>query len=199
MKPVGLSDPKTNSRPHAVVQLRKENPEGSHYSLVGFQTKLRYPEQKRIFQLIPALRHAEFARYGSLHRNTYLNAPTLLKETLQYKEDPRLFFAGQITGVEGYVESVATGIIAALNALEVHRKGPDAVPIYPPPTTAIGALLRYITQIPQGAFQPTNIHFGLFPPLDKKIKNRELRKGKISARAELDFKKWLNSRSHAAA
>lgn len=199
MKPVGLVDPKTNNRPHAVVQLRKENPEGSYYSLVGFQTKLRYPEQKRILQLIPALRNAEFARYGSLHRNTYINAPTLLQKTLRYKKDPNLFFAGQITGVEGYVESVATGIIAALNALEVHQKGPDASPTFPPTTTAIGALLGYLTQPAKGTFQPTNIHFGLFPPLEKKIKNRDVRKGKISARADHDFRKWLSNRTHVAA
>jgi len=175
MKPVGLINPRTGARPYAVVQLRRENAAGTLLNMVGFQTKLTWPEQRRIFRLIPGLENAEFARYGSIHRNTFIHSPSLLTPSLQLKKNPRIFFAGQITGVEGYVESAAMGLLAGLNAsflLENKTLEP------PPAATAIGALLRYIVS-PESAhhFQPMNINFGIvetvFPsPMDKKEKKR---------------------------
>ncbi len=173
-KPVGLVDPGTGQMPYAVIQLRKENLEGTMYNIVGFQTKLKYPEQKRVFRMIPGLESVEIMRYGSVHRNTYINSPKHLLRTLQMKNRPHIFFAGQITGVEGYVESSATGIVAGINAAKL-VKGHSL--FTPPRDTAVGALLKYITDETIKDFQPMNINFGLFPPPNKKTsksKRREL-------------------------
>jgi len=167
MKPVGLINPKTGKQPYAVVQLRREDKDGILYNLVGFQTKLKWPEQQRIFRLIPGLSKAEFARYGSIHRNTFINAPMLLNKDLSLNIHEHIFFAGQITGVEGYVESAAMGIIAGLSAL-LCLTGKSMIP--PPEETAIGSLLKYITRPDHTNFQPMNINFGLFPPLAGKIR-----------------------------
>ena len=172
MKPVGLIDPRTGVMPYAVVQLRRENAAGTLFNMVGFQTKLTWPEQRRIFHLIPGLENAEFARYGSIHRNTFIHSPSLLKSSLQLKNNENVFFAGQITGVEGYTESTAMGLLAGLNAAYI-IEGKKLQP--PPVQTAIGALLSYITS-PESAdrFQPMNINFGLLDTLQgKKIKKRE--------------------------
>ena len=192
LKPVGLIDPRTGKRPFAVVQLRKENKEGTLLNLVGFQTKLKYPEQKRVFRLIPGLENAEFARFGSIHRNTFINSPKLLLRTLQLRKNPKVFFAGQITGVEGYPESAATGIIAGLNAARLNE-GKELV--YPPETTMIGALLKYITTADPKTFQPMNANFGLLPPPEKKIRNKKERRKYLAERALEDMKRWLSSLS----
>jgi len=170
MKPVGLAHPETDERFHAVVQLRMENRQGSMYNLVGFQTKLTYPEQKRIFRSIPGLEKAEFVRLGSIHRNTFICAPELLEPSLQMKKQPGLFLAGQLSGVEGYVESSAMGLLAGIHAgrlflgKELH---------IPPAATALGALIRHLTDTDPDRFQPSNVNFGLFPPLGKKIRKKE--------------------------
>jgi methylenetetrahydrofolate--tRNA-(uracil-5-)-methyltransferase len=168
MKPFGLIDPKTGKQPYAVVQLRRENKEGSLYNIVGFQTKLTWPEQRRIFKMIPGLQDAEFARYGSIHRNTFINAPSLLEPTLQLRSLPRVFFAGQITGVEGYVESAATGLLAGINAAAFLAGQEISIP---PPETAMGALISHVQKKPakDGSYQPMNINYGLFPPLPKRV------------------------------
>lgn len=158
MKPVGLRDPRTGQRPHAVVQLRQDDKEGHRWSLVGFQTRLKHPEQQRIFRTIPGLQHAEFVRLGSVHRNTFLNSPRCLEPTLQFRKNPHLFFAGQISGVEGYVESTAGGLVAAFNAARLLASLPTlAFPAH----TAIGALMHYISEPTRECFQPMNISFGL--------------------------------------
>lgn len=180
MKPVGLTDPRTGRQPHAVVQLRREDREGILYNLVGFQTKLTWPEQRRILRMIPGLENAEFARYGSVHRNTFLNAPALLTESLQLRSLPGLFFAGQITGVEGYVESTAMGLLAGLNVSR-HLSGLELIP--PPRETALGALVGHIGNAEQIPFQPMNVTFGLFPPLPGRIRKRE--RGPLYARRAL--------------
>ena len=159
MKPVGLTDPKTGRQPFAVVQLRRENREGTMYNLVGFQTRMRQPEQRRVLGMIPALASAEFLRYGSVHRNTFINAPLCLKATLQTQKRDTLFIAGQLSGVEGYVESIATGLIAGINAARLVTGQPLMVL---PETTLLGGLLRYITT-PTRNFQPMNANFGLLP------------------------------------
>lgn len=189
MKPVGLTDPRTGREPHAVVQLRMENLEGTLFNLVGFQTKLTYPEQQRVFRLIPGLREAEFVRLGSMHRNTYLNAPNILTDTLQMKSTPRILFAGQITGVEGYVESAATGFYAGVNAARLAIEGLDAVCEPPPATTAHGALIHYITSAESRHFQPMNVNYGLFPPLAGKIRKSE-RRQRLAQRALDDLETW---------
>ncbi|MCI0482157.1 MAG: methylenetetrahydrofolate--tRNA-(uracil(54)-C(5))-methyltransferase (FADH(2)-oxidizing) TrmFO [Candidatus Dadabacteria bacterium] len=178
-RPVGLRDPRTGFTPFAVVQLRSENEERSMYNMVGFQTKLKYPEQRRIFRMIPGLEKAEFMRYGSVHRNTYLDSPRLLSETLQLKNHDRIFFAGQIVGVEGYIESAAMGIIAGINAA---RAAMCEAPIVPSPETATGSLLRYISDGGIKNFQPMNINFGLFPPPGEKIP-KSRKKSYIAERA----------------
>ena len=170
MKPVGLIDPKTGKQPYAVVQLRQEDRNGILFSMVGFQTKLTWPEQRRILRTIPGLENAEFARYGSIHRNTFINSPALLRQTLQMRTSDNIFFAGQITGAEGYVESSAIGLIAGLSAA-CFMSGKSFVP--PPETTALGALLRYIVHAEEKSFQPMNINFGLFPPLPQKIPKKD--------------------------
>jgi methylenetetrahydrofolate--tRNA-(uracil-5-)-methyltransferase len=170
MKPVGLIDPQTGGQPHAVVQLRREDRAGILYNIVGFQTKMTWPEQRRLFRMIPGLENAEFARYGSVHRNTFLNAPTLLTANLQLRSLPRLFFAGQITGVEGYVESTAMGLLAGLNASR-YLSGREM--IRPPRETALGALVGHINNADRKLFQPMNVTFGLFPPLPGRIRKKE--------------------------
>lgn len=186
LKPVGLVNPKTGARPFAVVQLRQDNAAATLYNLVGFQTRLRWPDQKRVFSLIPGLENAEFVRYGVMHRNTYINSPRLLLPTLQFKERKNLFFAGQITGVEGYVESAAMGLVAGFNAA---RLALGKSPFILPPTTAHGALCRYITTADPGNFQPMNVNFGIFPPLEGKVP-RKARKLAQSQRALEELEKW---------
>ena len=188
MKPVGLTDPRTGRRPHAVVQLRQDNALGTLYNMVGFQTKLKHGAQTEVFRTIPGLEHARFARLGGLHRNTFLNSPKLLDGVLRLKAQPRLRFAGQITGVEGYVESAAMGLLAGRFAA-AERLDRDIIP--PPPTTALGALLNHITGgATADTFQPMNVNFGLFPPLDDKVKKNQ-RKGAMAARALQDMNAWL--------
>jgi len=187
LKPVGLIDPKTGTRPFAVLQLRAENHHGSCYNLVGFQTKLTYPEQKRIFRMIPGLEQAEFLRCGSIHRNTFINVPVLLKDTLQLKKQSNIFFAGQLVGVEGYVEAAASGGLAGLNAARVLS---DRDLLTPPPTTAHGALLHYITTCEPKYFQPINTNFGLFPPLDRPIRDKPKKRQAIQERALSEFHTW---------
>ena len=188
MKPVGLRDPRTDRRPWAVVQLRQDNALGTLWNIVGFQTKLKHGEQTRIFRTIPGLEKAEFARLGGLHRNTFLNSPRLLDTTLRLKAMPRLRFAGQITGCEGYVESAAVGLMTGRFAA-AERLGRTQPP--PPPTTAMGALLGHITGGADATtFQPMNVNFGLFPPIDGTFKGKE-RKQAMSARALQDFDRWV--------
>jgi len=186
MKPVGLIDPRTGRRPHAVVQLRREDSRGSLFNIVGFQTKLTWPEQQRIFRMIPGLENAVFARYGSLHRNTFLNAPTLLTSTLQLRSEPRLFFAGQITGVEGYVESAAMGLLAGLNAFRLIS---GLMPLPPPPETALGALIDHLQRADRKSFQPMNVTFGLFPPLPDRTPKKS-RGESYARRALLSLASW---------
>jgi methylenetetrahydrofolate--tRNA-(uracil-5-)-methyltransferase len=204
MKPVGLTDKRTGNRPYAVVQLRQDNALGTLFNMVGFQTKLKHGEQVRIFRTIPGLEHAEFARLGGLHRNTFLNSPKLLDGTLRLKAMPRLRFAGQITGVEGYVESAAIGLLAGRFAA-AERYGRAIDP--PPPTTALGALLAHITgghlsgEAAARSFQPMNVNFGLFPPLADGVvtrANRGERKPLTSRRALADLASWLDRRAAAA-
>ena len=172
-RPVGIIDPKTGRHPFAVVQLRAENSEFSMYNMVGFQTKLKYPEQRRVFRMIPGLGSAEFMRYGSVHRNTYIKAPALLRPTLQTKKNDAIYFAGQIVGVEGYAESAAMGIIAGLNAA---RSVLNLSKVILPAESAVGSLLRYITDEEVKHFQPMNINFGLFPPLAARVPKSEKKK-----------------------
>jgi methylenetetrahydrofolate--tRNA-(uracil-5-)-methyltransferase len=188
LKPVGLIDPKTGQRPYAVLQLRPENLHGSCYNLVGFQTKLTYPEQRRIFRMIPGLEHAEFLRCGSIHRNTFINAPILLQDTLQLKKHPRIFFAGQLVGVEGYVEAAASGGLAGINAARILS---GVYPVTPPPSTAHGALLHYITTCEPKYFQPINSNFGLYPPLDMPVRDKQKKRQLIQERATTHFKAWM--------
>jgi methylenetetrahydrofolate--tRNA-(uracil-5-)-methyltransferase len=186
MKPVGLIDPRFNEQSFAVVQLRQENKEATLYNIVGFQTKLTYPEQERIFRLIPGLGHAEFVRHGSLHRNTFIDAPRLLKGTLQLKSDPRIFFAGQITGIEGYMESTAMGFLAGVNAARL-LTGQEI--ILPPRTTAMGALVGHITNRFARDYQPMNVNFGLLPPLPP-IGGRREKRQRMAERALRDLTAW---------
>ncbi len=189
MKPVGLTDPKTGKQPFAVVQLRKENREGTLLSMVGFQTKLKYPEQKRIFRLIPALKNATFVRLGSIHRNTFIQSHRVLNPTLQLKKDPKILFAGQITGVEGYAASAATGILAGINISRM-LKGKE--PVIPPETTMLGGLVRYITE-PKDELQPMNPNFALLPDLDKKVKDKRKRKLLKAQRALKDMERFVKN------
>jgi len=193
MKPVGLIDPKTGLMPYAVVQLRRENSTGSLFNLVGFQTKLTWPAQERIFRLIPGLENVQFARMGSIHRNTYIHSPSLLRPSLQLKINSNIFFAGQITGVEGYMESTAMGLLAGLNAAAI-LEGKKLQP--PPATTAIGSLLSYITSAEHANnFQPMNINFGLQEPLPgKKMKKKE-RNTLYVDRALQSLQEWISSQN----
>ncbi len=187
LKPVGLKDPRTGIEPAAVVQLRTENVHRTCYNLVGFQTKLTYPEQKRVFRMIPGLEQAEFLRYGSLHRNTFINSPQLLLNTLQFKARGTLFFAGQLVGVEGYTESAAMGGLAGINAARALAGQPS---ITPPPTTAHGCLVSHIVSSDPRHFQPMNTNFGLFPPLSNPPKDKEKKRRALSRRAFEDFDSW---------
>ncbi len=188
LKPVGLTDPRTQSTPYAVVQLRQDNREATLYNLVGFQTHLTWGEQRRVLRMIPGLEAAEFVRYGVMHRNTYINAPKILLPTFQLRGSPKIFFAGQITGVEGYVESAASGLMAGVNAARVAQ---NLEPLIFPPTTCHGALANYITTAVTKNFQPMNITFGLLPPLECRTK-KNLRKEKLSARALADMNSFCN-------
>ena len=183
LKPVGLEDPKTGKIPYAVVQLRQDNAADSLYNIVGFQTHLKWPEQKRVFGLIPGLENAEFVRYGVMHRNTFINSPELLRPTLQYKDREDLLFAGQMTGVEGYIESAASGLVAGVNAAYL-AKGEN--PVIFPEQTAHGSMCKYITSAVAKHFQPMNANFGLMPPLEERIRDKKLKKQKIAERA-LEF------------
>ena len=193
MKPVGLVDPRTGRIPYAAVQLRQDTLAGDHFSLVGFQTQLKWGEQERVLRMIPGLQHAEFVRFGMVHRNTYINGPTVLRETWQTKRRPDLFFAGQISGVEGYVESAASGLIAGRNAAALARgEQPDA----PPRTTAIGALAYYVSHANPANYQPTNITFGIMPPPEpapgKSRVRKEQRKTLTAERALRDLDEWMH-------
>ena len=180
LKPRGLKDPKTGREPYAVVQLRRDNAQGSIYNLVGFQTHLRFPEQKRVFSMIPALRDAEYLRYGVMHRNTFLDSPRYLNRYYQLKSEPRIAFAGQMTGVEGYVESAASGFLAGI---ELARRLRGMEPIDFPQETAIGALGLYVSNGSIGNFQPMNVNFGIIPPLDHRVKGKRNKNAELSARS----------------
>ncbi len=202
MKPVGLVDPRSSREPHAVVQLRQDNLAGDHFSLVGFQTQMKWGEQARVLRLIPGLEQAEFVRYGMIHRNTYINGPTVLRETWQTRTRDDLFFAGQISGVEGYVESAASGLIAGRNAAARVLGRPLRVP---PRTTAIGALAYYVSHADPRHYQPTNITFGIMQPIDdralsprsasdgRKMSRKEARKHALSERALADLDDWMRA------
>ncbi len=180
MKPVGLTDPRTGREPFAVVQLRQEDRAGQMWNLVGFQTRLRIAEQQRVLRLIPGLAHAEFLRHGSVHRNSYVNSPAALTPHLSARDDPRLLFAGQLTGVEGYMESAATGILAGIN---LARLLSGATPLLPPPTTMLGALYRYLREADPEHFQPMNANFGLLEPLERPVKDKQRKKVLLAERA----------------
>lgn len=188
LKPRGLKDPKTGREPHAVVQLRKDNGEGSIYNMVGFQTHLKWPEQKRVFSMIPALKSADFLRYGVMHRNTYLDSPRLLDRYYRVRSEERLLFAGQITGVEGYVESTASGLLAAL---ELTRRLEGKEPVNFPQETAIGALALYVSNETVADFQPMNVNFGIIPPLDHRVKGKRNKNAELSQRG-LEILKTLD-------
>jgi methylenetetrahydrofolate--tRNA-(uracil-5-)-methyltransferase len=187
MKPVGLVDPKTGREPHAVVQLRREDRAGQMWNLVGFQTRLRIPEQQRVFRMIPGLEEAEFLRFGSIHRNSYLNSPASLAPGLTARDNSHLFFAGQITGVEGYTESLGTGLMAGINLARALSGLPVTLP---PATTMLGALYRYLREANAKHFQPMNANFGLLDPLPGKVK-RDRKKQMLVERAQADFASWL--------
>jgi methylenetetrahydrofolate--tRNA-(uracil-5-)-methyltransferase len=201
MKPVGLVDPKTGRPPFAAVQLRQDNLAGDHYSLVGFQTQLKWGEQARVLRLVPGLEEAEFVRFGMVHRNTYVNGPDVLCETWQVKRRPSLLFAGQMSGVEGYVESAASGLVAGLNAALLAR---GDSPSAPPRTTAIGALSYYVSHADPRHYEPSNITFGIMPPLDpegvdpersRRVRGKMERKIALSARALEDLDRWMRERA----
>jgi len=189
MKPVGLADPRSGRDPYAVIQLRKENTAATHYNMVGFQTKLTYAEQKRIFRVIPGMEGVQFSRYGSIHRNTFICAPAILDSTLQLKNAPGLFIAGQLSGVEGYIESSAMGLLAGINSA---RLATDLSAVIPPPGTAHGALINHLTTTEAKRFQPSNVNFGLFPPLKTKIPKKF--RGQFRAEQALkELRSWVES------
>jgi methylenetetrahydrofolate--tRNA-(uracil-5-)-methyltransferase len=188
MKPVGLMDPRTGKMPYAVVQLRQENLRADSYNLVGFQNHLKFGDQAQVLRLIPGLENGRFLRYGQIHRNTYINAPSLLRDTLQMKANPRILFAGQVCGVEGYVESIATGLMAGIHACALAAGGE---PVSPPRATAFGSLTHYVTHADPASFQPANITFDLLPPLEKKIKDRKERHRMQCETALQAFDEWL--------
>jgi methylenetetrahydrofolate--tRNA-(uracil-5-)-methyltransferase len=191
MKPVGLIDPRTGRRPYAVVQLRQDTLAGDHFSLVGFQTQLKFGEQGRVLRMIPGLNAAEFVRFGMVHRNTYINGPTVLSDTWQSRARPHLFFAGQMSGVEGYVESAASGLIAGRNAAVLSR---SQVPSAPPRETAIGALGYYVSHADPTTYQPTNITWGIIPPLEAVPRDRSVRKHMMAERALAALDAWQRAR-----
>ena len=186
MKPVGLPDPRTGREAHAVLQLRREDAAGQMWNLVGCQTRLRIPEQRRVFAMVPGLGQAEFLRYGSIHRNSYLNSPAVLGPALTLRDDPRLFFAGQLTGVEGYTESLGTGLLAGINLARTLEGQPALVP---PPTTMLGGLYRYLRDADPGHFQPMNANFGLVDPLPGKVR-KDRKRELLAERALADFRAW---------
>jgi methylenetetrahydrofolate--tRNA-(uracil-5-)-methyltransferase len=189
MKPVGLTDPRTGRTPYAVVQLRQDTLAGDHYSLVGFQTQLKWGEQGRVLRMIPGLEQAEFVRFGMVHRNTYINGPTVLLDTWQTRRRPDLFFAGQISGVEGYVESAASGLMAGLNAAAMRQRRPLSVP---PRTTALGALAYYVAHADPAHYQPTNITHGIMAPLENPPRDKARKKALVAERALRDLEAWQN-------
>ena len=188
MKPVGLVDPRTGRQPYAVVQLRQDNLAGDHYSLVGFQTQLKWGEQARVLRLIPGLEQAEFVRFGMVHRNTYVNGPTVLAETWQVRARPTLFFAGQMSGVEGYVESAASGLLAGLNAAALVKGESRSAA---PRTTAIGALAYYVSHADPAHYEPSNITFGIMQPLEYPPRNKLGEKLALAERALADLAVWM--------
>ena len=188
LKPVGLKDPRSGAMPHAVVQLRQEDRAGRMWGLVGFQTRLRYDDQRRALGLIPALRDAEILRYGQIHRNSYINFPALLTPHGSPADDSQIIFAGQLTGVEGYIESAATGILAAIN---IDRQQRDLDPVVPPPTTMLGGLLRYLREADPSNFQPMNANFGLLDPLPQHVRRKSERREQLVERALAEIRGWL--------
>jgi methylenetetrahydrofolate--tRNA-(uracil-5-)-methyltransferase len=190
MKPVGLSDPRTGKRPYAVVQLRMEDRAGRMWNLVGFQTRIRFPDQSRVFRMIPGLENAEFLRFGSIHRNSYLNSPATLTPFLTLRDDPQIFLAGQLTGVEGYTESTASGLIAGIN---MSRMLAGLEPVLPPPTTMLGALYRYLREADPKHFQPMNANFGLVDELPESIRDKRVKREKIAERALQDMQRWIDA------
>ncbi|TVP77401.1 MAG: methylenetetrahydrofolate--tRNA-(uracil(54)-C(5))-methyltransferase (FADH(2)-oxidizing) TrmFO [Gemmatimonadales bacterium] len=189
MKPVGLEDPRTGKRPWAVVQLRREDRAGQMWNLVGFQTRLRIGEQKRVFRMIPGLEEAEFLRFGSIHRNSYLNFPGRLSRHGSLPDRPELIFAGQLTGVEGYTESASSGILAGVNLDRVLR---GLEPVVPPPTTMLGGLYRYLAESDPAHFQPMNSNWGLVEPLERRIRNKRQKREALAARAGREFAAWMD-------
>ena len=187
MKPVGLEDPRTGRRPWAVVQLRQEDRGGAMWNLVGFQTRLRIPEQQRVFRMIPGLANADFFRYGQIHRNAYLNAPACLTPHLSLRDDPMVLFAGQLTGVEGYTESTAAGLIAGINMSRMLR-GDE--PLVPPPNTMLGALYRYLREADPRYFQPMNANFGLIDPLEVEVRDKRRKKELLAERSLAELARW---------
>jgi methylenetetrahydrofolate--tRNA-(uracil-5-)-methyltransferase len=187
LKPVGLVDPRTGCRPYAVVQLRQDNIAATLYNLVGFQTNLRWGEQQRVLRMIPGLEHAEFARLGQMHRNTYIDSPSLLEPTMAFRSQPKLFFAGQITGTEGYVGSTASGYVAGLNAVHTLM---GQQPIVFPPTTMIGALCRYVSS-PQRGFQPMKPNFGVLPPLGQPVHGKQEKHRRLAERSLGDLEVFM--------
>jgi methylenetetrahydrofolate--tRNA-(uracil-5-)-methyltransferase len=192
MKPVGLTDPRTQREPYACVQLRQDNLAGDHFSLVGFQTQIKWGDQARVLRLIPGLEQAEFVRFGMVHRNTYVNGPTVLDATWQVRSRPTLLFAGQMSGVEGYVESAASGLVAGINAAAIAK---GEAPAAAPRTTAIGALAYYVSHAEASHYQPSNITFGIMPPLAARLKGKKLRNEALSARALADLQTWIDDRA----
>lgn len=192
MKPVGLEDPKTGKRPFAVVQLRQDDAAGTLYNIVGFQTHLKWGPQKEVLQLIPGLENVEIVRYGVMHRNTFINSPTVLEPTYQLKADKKIFFAGQMTGVEGYVESAGSGLLAGINAARLVL---GEEPIVLPAETALGSMARYITEADSKNFQPMNINFGLFPALPERIRDKKVKSEKLADRALTTIQNFVKSNS----
>jgi methylenetetrahydrofolate--tRNA-(uracil-5-)-methyltransferase len=188
MKPVGLRNPRTGQQPYAVVQLRQENLRADSYNLVGFQNHLKFGDQARVLRLIPGLENARFLRYGQIHRNTYINGPALLRDTLQMKAHPRVLFAGQICGVEGYVESITTGLMAGIHAAALTA---GSEPVSPPRASAFGSLVHYVTQADARNFQPANITFDLLPPLVRRVRDRQERHRLQCETALREFDSWI--------
>ena len=199
MKPVGLDDPRTGKWPYAVVQLRQENLRADSYNLVGFQNHLKYGDQARVLRLIPGLENARFLRYGQIHRNTYINAPTLLTELLNLKQHPKVFFAGQISGVEGYTESIAMGMLAGIHVARI-AQGEPAIP--PPRETALGSLVHYICHAEIKSFQPANITFDLLPQMDEatrqRVRDKKLRHKMVCEKALESLASWLQESATAS-
>jgi methylenetetrahydrofolate--tRNA-(uracil-5-)-methyltransferase len=195
MKPVGLRDPRSDKRPYAVVQLRREDRDGHMWNLVGFQTRLRYPEQARVCRMIPGLAGAEFLRFGSIHRNSYVNAPAVLTPHLSLRDDPSVLFAGQLTGVEGYTESTASGLMAAIN---LSRIVSGLEPVVPPSTTMLGAIYRYLREADPAHFQPMNANFGLLEPLPNPPRDKGVKRERFAERALRDMRAWVDASSAVA-